>query len=861
LRTLAERRLSEEPIGVASHLTSLDTLKAAINRVRPKSDPAAEAGRIREILSTALRTGIDLDLLRRHGSERAEFLADIAEIYIDLIDTQNLIDREAVLWRASQLEIEPTNLFIYGYFRARREEILFIDKIAGDGCVFFLPSHHNSIFEVNRVWIDKLKQHGWEVDAAENLIPNGSNAGERTASLFVVGTGEVDRREKQDPTPGKPVTSPTALAFPSIEDEVRGTIARAKHLINVGTRPEKIAIVCRTVQTYASLIASVSREYKLPVEMRHTIPLGQTALGNFVKLLLESAGPGIEPEEKLHTPFEFEVTARVLLHSLGPGIEDGKWPEVRRSRPNSFEEWSDLGIDLSILQVPDKQTYKEWTVWLSSVLRRFRVRDTAGVNAAELTAFNRFSDAIDEQSQNQGGRVVAYEGFASDVFDIVSSVTTPFDTSSGGVMLHQPNTIIGGKFDHIFVLGMAEGMLPAKIAENPIIDFHERKRLGKFGIEFEDASEVPRWEALSFYFTLLAGAKTLTFSYPRYVDGDARLPNPYFGKLGLSPSQPEAEFVSSLEELRRACLCDAESPVDDEVLDRAKRQLEVEERRESAETFDEFDGVVGYAIDPTKRTWSISQLTTIGQCSFKWFLDKMLYLGIPEEAELDVSAATKGSIYHRTLELAVRKAMGTDDVRSVILENLDAAFSGAESSDDYSITKVANWKLQRYEYLDTLRKAVASSSFIADGAKIVAVEKEFETVWMDLPIRGKIDRIDESPEGLTAIDYKTGSYTAKVKDEDGRLKIDLQIPVYSEAALPHLYPGKKVVPGKYLRLTKRNAELGKSVPLETFVAKVKETLLSGRFVVQPDVDGEACKYCEFDPICRQGPRLELKRSE
>ena len=196
------------------------------------------------------------------------------------------------------------------------------------------------------------------------------------------------------------------------------------------------------------------------------------------------------------------------------------------------------------------------------------------------------------------------------------------------------------------------------------------------------------------------------------------------------------------------------------------------------------------------------ELTTIGQCSFKWFLGKVLYLSVPEEADLDIPATTKGSLYHKTLELAVRKAMATDDVRSSVLENLDAAFSEAESSDDYSITKVANWTLQRHEYLDTLRKAVASSSFIADGTKVLAIELEFETVWMDLPIRGKIDRIDESPEGLTAIDYKTGSYTAKVKDEEGHLKIDLQIPVYSEAALPHLYPGKKVAPGQISSVNK-----------------------------------------------------------
>ena len=856
LRSVAERILRRENIGVASHLTALHALKAAIKRIAPKLDAAAEADRLSQILRTVLRIGIDLSSLRHHGSPRARFLADVAEIYVDSLAKIGLIDREAVLWRVSQLELERERLFVYGYFRARKEEILFIDRFAADESVFFLPCHENSIFEVNRTWAHTLNELGWTIDAANDLTTNDISPGTEMASRFInVGLDKDSLQERGN--------AGTAIAYPSIEAEVRGTIARAKHLVIEGVRPEKIAIVCRTVQPYASLIASVSREYGLPVEMKHMIPVGQTPVGEFVKLLLGSVGPEAESEgeETVDRPFEFETTARMLLHPLGPGITGDKWPDARRSHPGSLDDWQKLGTDLAILQVPERQSYKEWAAWLVSVFGSFRVREKAGSNAAELTALNRLIDAINEQTPRQVGRALSFEGFAAEIFDILSMVTTPFGTASGGVVLHQPNTVIGGKFDHIFVLGMAEGMLPAKVTENPIIDFHERKRLSGFGIEFEDAAEVPRWEALSFYFVLLAGAKSLSFSYPRYVDGDPRLPNSYFEKLGLSPEEAAEEFVSSREELRRVFLAGAESPVTDEVLERAKFQFAVERRRESSEPFDEFDGVVGKALDPSRRTWSVSQLTKIGQCPFKWFSEKVLGLGPPEEADLELPPATKGTLYHKTLEIAVQNAIAADDLRAAVLANLDAAFAEAEASDGLLVASVANWELQRSEHLELLRKVVRSSSFIAEGARVLAVEQEFNTVWMDLPIRGRIDRIDDGPEGLVTIDYKTGSYTGKVKDDSGRLKIDLQVAVYSKAALPHLYPGKKVGTGKYLRLAKRKAEAGKDVPLDPFVASVKETMLSGRFTVEPDVDGEACKYCSFDPVCRQGPRLKLKRSE
>ncbi|HMS09984.1 MAG TPA: PD-(D/E)XK nuclease family protein, partial [Pyrinomonadaceae bacterium] len=662
------------------------------------------------------------------------------EIYVDSLAKIGLIDREAVLWRVSQLELERERLFVYGYFRARKEEILFIDRFAADESVFFLPCHENSIFEVNRTWAHTLNELGWTIDAANDLTTNDISPGTEMASRFInVGLDKDSLQERGN--------DGTAIAYPSIEAEVRGTIARAKHLVIEGVRPEKIAIVCRTVQPYASLIASVSREYGLPVEMKHMIPVGQTPVGEFVKLLLGSVGPEAESEgeETVDRPFEFETTARMLLHPLGPGITGDKWPDARRSHPGSLDDWQKLGTDLAILQVPERQSYKEWAAWLVSVFGSFRVREKAGSNAAELTALNRLIDAINEQTPRQVGRALSFEGFAAEIFDILSMVTTPFGTASGGVVLHQPNTVIGGKFDHIFVLGMAEGMLPAKVTENPIIDFHERKRLSGFGIEFEDAAEVPRWEALSFYFVLLAGAKSLSFSYPRYVDGDPRLPNSYFEKLGLSPEEAAEEFVSSREELRRVFLAGAESPVTDEVLERAKFQFAVERRRESSEPFDDFDGVVGKALDPSRRTWSVSQLTKIGQCPFKWFSEKVLGLGPPEEADLELPPATKGTLYHKTLEIAVQNAIAADDLRAAVLANLDAAFAEAEASDGLLVASVANWELQRSEHLELLRKVVRSSSFIAEGARVLAVEQEFNTVWMDLPIRGRIDRIDDGP--------------------------------------------------------------------------------------------------------------------
>src|SRR5690606_38986415 len=226
------------------------------------------------------------------------------------------------------------------------------------------------------------------------------------------------------------------------------------------------------------------------------------------------------------------------------------------------------------------------------VLITIGVRDRAAHSASDLTAFDRLLAALDEHAASSDPeREISFDAFAAELFELLSTVTTPFEPSRVGVAVHQPNTIVGGGFDHIFVIGMAEGMLPASVTENPVIDFHERKKLVPHGIEFEEAADVPRWEALSFYFLLQAAQKSLTLSYPRYFDGAEQLPNSYFDRLGLGPSLGRNAMLSSSEEVRRATLLDAQANLLDPVLTETYRRFLVEQRRESPMPYDEFDGV------------------------------------------------------------------------------------------------------------------------------------------------------------------------------------------------------------------------------------------------------------------------------
>jgi ATP-dependent helicase/DNAse subunit B len=240
----------------------------------------------------------------------------------------------------------------------------------------------------------------------------------------------------------------------------------------------------------------------------------------------------------------------------------------------------------------------------------------------------------------------------------------------------------------------------------------------------------------------------------------------------------------------------------------------------------------------------------------------VLWLGSPAEAELELASNTRGSLYHKTMELAVKQAIAEPNIREAVLARLDEAFAEAEKSDGINITKITTWELRRDEHLELLRKFVADECFVGEGVSVEAVEAEFDLTWKGLRLRGKIDRIDRTTDGLAAVDYKTGSAGNFAKDETGRLKLDVQMPVYSKAALPDLFKSEtQFAAGSYLSFKDRKASKERDADLEAFIERLKADFARGNFAVEPDVDGKACEFCAYESVCRQGARLWRKPAE
>jgi hypothetical protein len=839
LQDLATQLLQLQGIEIVSPLNAQRTLREAIGQIVQPQDTEGIARAWMPTIQALLKSAPLAQINLESCSERSGQLIAVTQRYQQILRQQNWVDPGEVLWRALELEPPPIPVLIYGYFQPRRNELAFINQIAAEGSIFFLPLDRVDLFQESRVAVDWLQRQGWEVDAFQSLP---QTVGEHFGQQFL--------------TSSKVMEKASAYAYHNVEAEVRGTLAQVKQLLHEGISARDIAIVARDEMAYGPKLLEVAWEYGVPLRALYSIPLNTTRFGAWINLLLEV----------IEQRFPFEATAKLLSHPLCTNPDAEFWSTVRSRHPVGLAVWQEicqntLNLDLSVLKIGHQARRDTWVATLQTILKTFDLRRRCSRWARESLAFNALNQALVDLSKPEDEKLT-WSNFAQELRELLAIVGVPAQPGRGGVELHGPASVIGARYPYLFVIGMAEGVLPAPVRNDCVLDFYERKVLRQVGIPLELATEATRKESLLFYYLLQTATQSVVFSYARLNGRQEQLPSPYLAQLGMKATPPPEMPIASIEELRKVDLR-WEKDIVDPVLQQALHAWTVELHRERSVPPDEYDGITGVPIDYGDRTFSVSQLTNLGLCPFKWFADKVLKLGEPQEDEDELSPSRQGNLYHRVLDLVFKELQENRNrsLQDPIL--LEAKFQDVER--EMRLTSLPVWAAQRVEHLQTLKRVLNQPDFFPEGTKAIALEAKFEGMWHDLKLTGRVDRIDRTPQGLVLIDYKTSSTAPKgVSNAAGKACIDLQLPIYQQIAAQALFPGEGVATAYYYSLTKAK-KLSKKIPDETELTGVaqrcKSHLNHGHFPVQPDVEQVACKYCAFDLMCRKGSRLSRKPRE
>ena len=831
LESLAQNMLVESGRRIADASKARRYFEQAIVQTLATQDPQGISRTWLSTVQELMREGINAEQLKRSSTPQVLRLAMALDSYKCILTELGLVEPSEVLWNALALIRKTQPLILAGYPRLGRAELQFLNALAGPESIVLLPYANHTMFARNLIDSKFLAEHRWTVEITD-CVPN--LIGEQLSRQFWSGN--------LVPVPL------VSEVFDNLDQEVRGVLKSVKRLIGIGESLEDIALVVRDEKLYGATIKRIADEYEIPVRLMYQVPLVKTRIGSWLDVLAEVILHG----------FPYDATAGLVVHPFATGLSRGIWRQVRQKRPNKFLAWITAGVNLKVLNWPREATRKEFVARLVEAITFFDVEAKLPPGGQDAQAFERLISELNEFSD---AVQIELSQFLFEFKTILQEVTTAQDTLQDGVMLLTPLTIAGARYRNIFAMGLTEGVYPKALSDSPVLDFAERKQLGALKVELESAAEQAWRETLFFWALLEASTQHLHLTYPKQLAQKSQLASPFFTKLGITPTAAQKSPAISLAEIRDEQLL-TKYTTDDGVLNSARQAFAIEAKRESHEPPDEFDGMIGEAQDPLDFALSPTHLTQFGQCSFRWFVNRVMGLTEMQELPEELTVTLRGKLYHRVLELVVTQAKDKPDPRQAATEYLNEAFQSGEK--DLGLYRIPNWQIQRREHHDRLLRLLTSEDFLNPKHKVLATEQRFSMQWEGLSVSGVIDRIDQLDTGVVVIDYKTSSSVPKgAKNDAGKPRLDVQLPIYMEAVAQQILPNTHVAQGIYYSLTKsEDRVLAISEPdypgLKDLAKRFKQQLHDGSFPLDPDSDGVVCEHCPFDLVCRKGPRLEGK---
>jgi len=426
-------------------------------------------------------------------------------------------------------------------------------------------------------------------------------------------------------------------------------------------------------------------------------------------------------------------------------------------------------------------------------------------------------------------------------------------TADCNVQVLGPLEAAGLGFDQLWLCGMQADRWPAPARPNPFIPQLLQRRLN-----MPHASAQREWNfALALMDQFTRSTDVLHASYCRLLDDVPQLPSALLD--GFAPAQAQAVAAIDPAWARQ----------------RAGRLLET------------LDDQLAPALDPAELS-SISGGSALledqSQCPFRAFAKRRLGVEPLSAANLALSAADRGALLHEALNALWARLI---DQRSLLaLGNAEEAVV-VEAAAQHAIAAFptrrrrllgpAYWRLEAQRMASLLREWLALER---QRGEFLVLQRE-QDVFLDLgglPLRLRVDRIDQLPDGSRVIiDYKSG--VGKVQDWLGERPAKPQLLLYAIAApgaaaalaFAQVRPrdARFIGLGRIAAAPGISAELGKAAreyiddadweALNDYWRSNLERLAAEFVAGQAGVDplaSSSCNWCGLQPLCRIGSPVD-----
>lgn len=771
------------------------------------------------------------------------------------------------------------------------------------------------------------------------------------------------RRLFADVVTGRLPRQVAAIAAPDASCEAEEVAARVRALCDAGVPPYRVAVVARKARPHLDLVADALERVGVPVTVRRRTALSEIPAVRAVLVLLDAAAEGwtrhamveVADQPYLQSGLDVHVLNTIGFRRQVRGLSawrdalDELRDEVeRRERGeepehDSWERRASLpalarvegAIDAldrfeALARELDRtRSLSEWLAWLRGVTegdswRMERVvqaspaggrvdvarLDLAGWRALRSTAAD-WTEAVG--SFGDADERMDARRFAAQLRRMLGGDVAFWSESGNGVQVEEAPAAACRAFDHLFVVGLANGSFPAPRPRSPLLGESDRERLAAAGLPLDPPGSWDERERELFGVLAAGAGGELVLSWPSADGRGAEVPRSSF-------VDEVAEVATLVErEIPRSRLFAPDVPncPTPAAAAHAHRVALMERVRQAGQHSPwngqiEEPGLLRWMEHEfgEGRIWSPTQLEHYARCPWSYFGERLLRLQANQEPDDSLEPSVRGRILHRALErfydLARRERggepvlLGEDDAPKAerdLLRELDTAMGEFERDGTWlgapalrvALRDELARTLRRYlEFeIDWNRKLFSNRSrtnIVVLRTGVVAHEVRFEDVTLNadgvrVRFRGSIDRVeqgvDERVDGardfVAAVDYKSSTFAMPggghkdAWDDD----VVLQVPIYARV-LAEIYPRSEVsrieyrslrgpsvkLPLQFYQVSKLPAVVQNEADCETMtramsaIARHVTNVRAGSFPAAPARSCGCPSYCPSLDVCR-----------
>jgi ATP-dependent helicase/DNAse subunit B len=583
-------------------------------------------------------------------------------------------------------------------------------------------------------------------------------------------------------------------------------------LIRSGTAPERIGIVCDSVERWRTALDATFGALGVPVAIEERPRLGQTPFGAALVSLLRVAWLGGERGEL----FAFLRSPFAGLQRRSVDFVEGR---LRGRAVVTAARVEEEGDKLRGAPLPQLVALRAETSPVAGARACARSMATAGFGLEspptgdearlDLAAYQAATEVLDN--------LAAFEasGITLEPVEVIaalerSTVRAVGAGEPGRVALVDLARARTRAFDAVFILGLEEGSLPRRGRESPFLGDAERAALGSRLTRPDGVSR----ERYLFYTACTRATQRLTLVREAATDeGQPREASPFWHEVTrLFPAADVARWTRSrplsaltwpleaaptererLRALVRLSVDDADGAAALAAANGWTRKLE--RARDAFRRETQLRNPVVLEWLGSRTTFGVTELEVFTDCSQRWLVERQID---PKSMDAEPDAMLRGQVAHQALQrfyAGLQKELG--GVERVTESTFDRALAFLEQCLDGALDSWVRFDatdLQRAELRHSLLRDL--EGFLRDEAAsdLTLVPRKLEVSFgsersapelqrgLDLgeglKLSGKIDRIDQDPFGAQGIvqDYKSGKTAHSAAEIDREVK--LQIPLY-----------------------------------------------------------------------------------